>query len=249
METGMEYAQQTIVDFLSGRIDIVEFRRLYDDKPEINDFLQKIIDDIKADPKREVLKYTTKDINGEECQTIQAVPNLVAPDTDLGLRYSSQFDSVRNCLTYQHGMITRNVKTASGAWNFYIEVYSIYYQIDQSIPYDDAKYREAFNFALKVIPDYLSGGDSEIYIQEKIIPIFPQTMKKTERIKAIKAKIKETFKSVKGYPCWAQSSDWPMDAEGKPCTYIGKGKREGDLCRYRFLDEVTREVIVVEQYY
>ena len=29
----MEYAQQTIIDFLSGNLDIVEFRRLYDEKP------------------------------------------------------------------------------------------------------------------------------------------------------------------------------------------------------------------------
>ena len=46
----MEYAQQTIVDFLSGKLDIVEFRRLYDEKPEIDGFLQKIIDDMKKDP-------------------------------------------------------------------------------------------------------------------------------------------------------------------------------------------------------
>ena len=46
----MEYAQQTIVDFLSGKLDIVEFRRLYDKKPEIDGFLQKIIDDMKKDP-------------------------------------------------------------------------------------------------------------------------------------------------------------------------------------------------------
>ena len=38
----MEYAQQTIIDFLSGNLDIVEFRRLYDEKPEIDAFLQKI---------------------------------------------------------------------------------------------------------------------------------------------------------------------------------------------------------------
>ena len=41
----MEYAQQTIIDFLSGNLDIVEFRRLYDEKPEIDAFLQKIIDE------------------------------------------------------------------------------------------------------------------------------------------------------------------------------------------------------------
>ena len=46
----MEYAQQTIVDFLSGKLDIVEFRRLYDEKPEIDGFLQKIIDDMKKAP-------------------------------------------------------------------------------------------------------------------------------------------------------------------------------------------------------
>ena len=40
----MEYAQQVIVDFLKGDLDIVEFRRLYDEKPEIDAFLQKIID-------------------------------------------------------------------------------------------------------------------------------------------------------------------------------------------------------------
>ena len=45
----MEYAQQIIVDFLRGDLGIVEFRRLYDAKPEINAFLQKIIDDMKKD--------------------------------------------------------------------------------------------------------------------------------------------------------------------------------------------------------
>ena len=47
----MEYAQQTIIDFLSGNLDIVEFRRLYDEKPEIDAFLQKIIDDMKVGDK------------------------------------------------------------------------------------------------------------------------------------------------------------------------------------------------------
>lgn len=127
-------------------------------------------------------------------------------------------------------------------------MYSIYYQIDQSIPFC-YKYGEACRFAIEVIPEYLEGGTSEKYIQKHIIPLFPETMKKTERIKAIKAKIKETFKSEKGYPCWPQSSKWPMDKEGKPCTYIGKGKSYGDLRRFRFRDETTGEEIVIEQFY
>ena len=31
-------------------------------------------------------------------------------------------------------------------------------------------------------------------------------------------------------------------------TYLGKGKSEGDLRRWRFRDESTGEIIVVEQY-
>jgi hypothetical protein len=57
------------------------------------------------------------------------------------------------------------------------------------------------------------------------------------------------FKSEKGYPCWPQASEWPMDKEGKPCTYIGKGKNQGDLRRFRFRDETTGEEIVIEQFY
>ena len=46
-----------------------------------------------------------------------------------------------------------------------------------------------------------------------------------------------------------QGSEWPLDKEGKPTTYIGKGKSEGDLRRFRFRDETTGEIIVVEQFY
>ena len=244
----MEYAQQTIVDFLSGNLDIVEFRQLYDEKPEIDAFLQKIIDNMKKDYSRKILYFPLM-IAGVENQYIQAVPYLLDPKTDPGRLYCPpQYESVRQCLTYEFRLETHDVETASGASTFYIEVYSIYYQIDQSVPFC-YKYGDAYRFAIEVIPEYLEGGESEKYIQKHIIPLFPETMKKTERKKAIKAKIKEAFKSEKGYPCWPQASEWPMDKEGKPCTYIGKGKSNSDLRRFRFRDETTGEEIVIEQFY
>ncbi|MBP3397197.1 MAG: hypothetical protein J6L87_08485 [Clostridia bacterium] len=243
----MEYAQQTIIDFLSGNLNIVEFRHLYDEKPEIDAFLQKIIDDMKKDYSRKILCFPFM-IAGVENQYIEAVPYLLDPKTDPGRQYCPpRYESVRQCLTYEYRLFTHDVETACGATTFYNEVYSIYYQIDQSVPFCD-KYGDAYRFAIEVIPEYLEGGASEKYIQKYIIPLFPETMKKTERIKAIKAKIKETFKSEKGYPCWPQSSEWPMDKEGKPCTYIGKGKSQGDLRRFRFRDETTGEEIVIEQF-
>lgn len=48
----MKYAQETIADFLKGGLEIREFRRLYDERPEIDAFLQKIIDDMKKDRRR-----------------------------------------------------------------------------------------------------------------------------------------------------------------------------------------------------
>ena len=242
----MEYAQQTIVDFLSGKLDIVEFRRLYDEKPEIDAFLQNIIDEMKKDSSRKPIPHIIV-INGKEYHSCEVIPYLLAPETDPGLQYCPpKYESVRQMLTYEFRMFTHDVETASGASSFYSEVYEIYHQIDQSVPYF-YKYSDAFVFALDVIPEYLEGGNSEKYIQKHIIPLFPETMKKSERIKAIKAKIKEAFKSEKGYPCWPQASEWPMDREGNPCTYIGKGKSIGDLRRFRFRDEVTGEEIVIEQ--
>ncbi len=244
----MEFVQQTIIDFLSGKLDIVEFRRLYDNEPDIDVFLQKIIDDMKKDYGRKILRFPLM-IGGVEHQCAEAVPYLLSHETDQGLKCCpTRYESVRQCLTYEFRLFTHDVETAHGASLFYTEVYSIYYQIDQSVPYC-YKYDDAYAFALEVIPEYLEGGASERYIQKHIIPLYPETMKKTERKKAIKAKIKEDFKCEKGYPCWPQSSEWPMDKEGKPCTYIGKGKSEGDLRRFRFRDEITGEEIVIEQFY
>ena len=239
--------KQTIIDFLNGTLDIVEFKRLYDEDPAINDFLQEIIDNMKKN--HITPRYYSGIGSGDDVVRFSTVYFLLSPELYRDISGAPPcYTSVRDCLNYEFRMDTHDVETASGALKFYSDVYDIYYQLDQSIEYCN-RYHEAYSFSIDVIPEYLSGGDAEKYIQKHIIPLFPGTMKKTERKRAIKAKIKEVFKSEKGYPCWAQSSEWPMDKEGKPATYVGKGKREGDTIRFRFRDECTGEIIVVEQFY
>ena len=240
--------RQAIASFLEGELDIVTFRKMYDTQPEINEFLQAIIDNMKINNIQPIPYMTI--IDGREYWGVGVTDFLLSPEKDKGVIYGCppRYESVRQCLTYEFRMFTHDVETAYGASEFYDDVYSIYYQIDHSINYC-YRYSQAYSFALDVIPQYLSGGEAERYIQRHIIPLFPETMKKTERKRSIKARIKEEFKSEKGYPCWVQSSEWPMDKEGKPATYIGKGKSEGDLRRYRFRDETTGEIIVVEQWY
>ena len=238
--------QKTIRDFLTDNMDIITFRALYDSDSSIEQFLQGIIDDIR-DGKRPLVKFHIID-GDREYETPGEIPYLLSPEASPGLIYGNhQYDSVHSFLTYERRMCTHDVETAQGALNFYDGIYQIYYQIDQSIPRLD-RYSEAYGFVLDVIPEYLAGGEAEKYISKYIIPLFPDTMKKGERKKAIKAKIREEFKSEKGYPCWAQSSDWPLGKNGHPAIYLGKGKSEGDIRRWRFRDESTGEIIVVEQY-
>lgn len=236
--------KKTIEDFLKGDLDIFRFRALYDADPAINDYLQGVVDDIRQNGKLlKMFRYSP-----ESSETSGGLEWLLAPETAPGLKYGNhEYDSVRNFLTYEWRMCTHDVETAAGALAFYDAVYALYYQVDQSIPLTD-RYDKAYMFALEVIPEYLAGGEAEKYIQKHILPLFPETMKKTERKKAIKAKIKEAFKSEKGYPCWAQSSEWPMGKDGHPATYLGKGKGDKEIWRWRFRDESTGEIILVEQF-
>lgn len=54
--------------------------------------------------------------------------------------------------------------------------------------------------------------------------------------------------SRRKYPRWAQDTDWPFSATGKPLKYIGR-KRDGDLVLYIFMDVDTQEIVTVEEYY
>ena len=231
--------QQTIRKFLSGEMDIVDFRRIYDTDPAIDDFLQGIIDELKADPDRETVPYLYV-LGKREYKITATVDGLRNPGLDPARQ--QLYGSVRALLG------ETDVQTALGATQMYGRVYEIYLQIDPTFPRYN-RYSDEYGFAQDVIPAYLEGGASEHYIQKYIIPLYPATMKKAERKKAVKAAIKEAFKSEKGYPAWPQSSEWPMGADGKPATYIGKGKAEGDLRRFLFRDESTGEIITVEQSY
>ncbi len=237
-----------IRSFLLGKMDIVDFRELYDNDPEINDFLQGVIDGYVSSGKS-LLAIPPEE--GKKAVPRNDVCYFAAPETYPGYYYGNcPHGSVRDYLTQEFKLITTNVRTASGAWKFYTRLYDVFYQYDQTVPFLDRQYEEAFCFALDVIPEYLSGGIAEMYIQEHIIPLFPADMGKTKRKQAIRAKIREEFRSEKGYPAWLQSSEWPLGADGKPTVYIGKKKKHGgELVQFLFRDESNGETIVVEQFY
>lgn len=238
--------ENEIREFLLGNTPIVDFREKYDSDDAINDFLQNIVNNcIETDS----FVPTPRFFRNEIVFHHQYLYCFAKPDLYPGYVYGDDsFVSVRNFLTKEWRMLTHNVKTASGAWKFYDGVFDIFYQYDQTIEYCGQKYEDAYRYMLEVIPQYLSGGAAEMYIQENIIPLFFDTMPKTRRIKETKARIRQEFKSEKGYPAWVQSADWPIGANGKPMTYLKKGKRIGRKHSWIFLDEGTGELLTVEQY-
>ena len=242
-------AKETIASFLRGEMDIITFRRLYDEQPEINDFLQGIVDDAKARgmTKFRMFRYAPF---GEMVESDSGISHLLNPQAYPGVQYgNSPYDSVRKLLTYNFRQVTHDVRSAEGASEFYNELYSLYYQVDPSIPYDD-RYHQAYRFALDVIPEHLMGGESELYIMTHILPQFPDTMKKAARVKAIRAAIKEAFRADKGRPQWLQSGEWPLGKDGTPTVYTGsKSIRGGEGKQYFFQDESDGSIITVEQFY
>lgn len=240
-------AEAEIRDFLLGNTDIVAFRERYDTDEEINNFLQGIVDDRIASGVGFI--PTPRKSDDEITFSHRYLYCFAQPELYPGYVYGDDsFVSVRTFLTKEWRMLTHNVRTAGGAWTFYDGVFDIFYQYDPSLEYLGQKYQQAFCYALEVIPDYLSGGQAEMYIQEHIIPLFPDTIPKTRRIKETKARIRQEFKSEKGYPGWVQSSDWPIGKDGKPMTYVKKGKRVGEKHSWIFRDESTGELTTVEQY-
>ena len=244
------YIDNLIKSFLEGRIDIIPFKEEMDAHDEIYGFFQNIIDQIKQENGSITpFPFPHPARPGELFHSTETIEYLLNPQSHPSLVYGlpPSHESVRQLLNYEYRMFTHNVKTASGASSFFNQVLVIYYQHCQDIV-PTWQYSEAYSFALEVIPQYLSGGQAEVYIQREIIPQFPKTMKKTERKKAIKAKIKEEFKSEKGYPCWVQLSDWPLGSDGKPMTYVKKGKRIESKYSWIFRDESNGTLTVVEQY-
>ena len=236
-------AQETIAAFLRGEMDIISFRKLYDETTEINDFLQGIVDVVRRKNAPTVYHWETRK-DGVKVHCRSLVDDLLGRDMDIYQRFPGMMPrcgNVREALT-EPG----DVRYSSEALKFYGRVYDIYLQNEPQIPYD-RQYEDAFGFALDVVPQYLHAGPSEAYIREKVFPLFPENMKKGARRKAIKAKIKELFQCEKSYPHWQYvQSDWPFGKDGLPAIFISQ-KTAGNITDYLFRDRSDGAEIIVTQ--
>ena len=236
-------AQETIASFLRGEMGIISFRKLYDENPEINDFLQGIVDEVQRRNAPTVYHWETRK-DGVKVHARSVVDDLLLRDKDIYQRFPEiipRYRTVREALSK-----IGDVRCSREALQFYCRVYDIYLQHDPEMPHD-RQYDDAYGFVLDVVPQYLHSGPSEAYIREKVFTLFPENMKKGERKKAIKANIKELFSYEKSYPHWQYvRSDWPFGKDGLPAVFVSQ-KTAGSITDYLFRDRSDGTEIVVTQ--
>lgn len=237
-------AQEIIASFLRGKMDIISFRKLYDTNPEINDFLQGIVDEVRRKNAPTVYHWETRK-DGVKVHSRSIVDDLLRREMDIYQRFPGMMPRCGNVCE----ALTEpgDVRYSGEALRFYSRVHDIYLQYDLQVPYD-RQYEDAHGFVLDVVPQYLYSGPAEAYIREKIFPLFPENMKKGERKKAIKAKIKELFQYEKSYPHWQYvHSDWPFGKDGLPAVFIRQQTRKDSITDFLFRDRSDGTEIVVTQ--
>ena len=126
-------AELEIRRFIKRETSLEEFKRLYEEYPEIDAFLQGIIDDYlqSGKPFHPVIHLCIRTNNMEYFRNSQSMPQDGGrPDP---------FGCTRDYLTEDSWPYTTNLNNARGRLKFYERVYDIYYQHDQTLPMQDCK--------------------------------------------------------------------------------------------------------------
>ena len=233
-------AELEIRKFIKRETTLEEFKQLYEEKPEIDGFLQGIIDDYLQSGKSflPVIHMCIRTKNMEYFRN--------PPSRPQDPEHPDPFRCTRNYLTEDNWPHTTNLGNPFGRWSFYERVYDIYYQHDQTLPMQDDDLSDEFFFAIDMLPNHLDGGTPQEYVITRILPQYPDTMPMSQRKKEIRARLKAEFPTEKGYPSWQQESGWPFGKDGRPAVYLGSRKKQ-NVVTYRFRDQSDGEEITVCQ--
>lgn len=136
-----------------------------------------------------------------------------------------------------------SVSSCSTAYDL---VYDLFHNDFPDIPHSDY-YSNIVMFAIDVVPEVVDSVEAGAVLMN----IIQSTQDdKTGRKKKARDLINEAFHLTesKKRPRWAQNSEWPISATGKPMRFL-KQKTEGEMVRYWFEDVDTLEERIVIDYY
>lgn len=139
------------------------------------------------------------------------------------------------------------IKTAEHRCAFFngVKTY-LYYEGYSYTPTN--KYQKDLDYIIDIQPSYVSIEDDEIL--NKYINEAPEGLKKTEKKKWIKNRIKQDFKYDKSPPRWVQDPEWPI-VDGVPLVFKKQSKMtlEDERVFYTFYHPETKEETIVIQFY
>ncbi len=213
--------QQTVIDYLEGRITPQEFEELLVEQPGIYDWLQSLV------PEGKTFQLVTFS-NGKT--SIKVVP----------------YDIREVIYNFANNISFGSLKPSLG---YYLNVFDIIERLVKEGKPDlefkaSTKVDDMWHLAFDACPECVGGPEVEAVI-EGIVESIPDNLSKTKRIALAKAKIKEAFHLERKRPYWYQSPNWPA-CNGKPMKYVGSKTLNFDMHVLYFVDVETgeeREVI------
>ncbi len=205
--------------FLSGEMNIQDFKKLYNENNEIKTTIDSIIsNDAKESPDYPLWKNVSYEALKENGFSLtKCLEGDGAFNGSLGDDYNL------------HNLLS----------TFYIFYHPDFKPTDL--------YEKRFEFYLEVVGEYYEGPEVRSLLNSIIrenLSITP----KTKRIRETKAMLKMVFHTEDGNrPYWIQGAEWPM-GKNSPMKYL-KRVRLGEKVDYYFEDTDTNDLRVITQYY
>ena len=208
-----------IEQFLSGEMNIDDFKKIYHDNPETRELIDSILtDDAKELPEHPLWERTSYD-------SIKKAGFSISKQAESQGAFDGSLGDDLNL----HGLIA---------------TYYVYYHPGFQ-PTD--LYDKQYEFYLEAVGEYYEGPEVRDLLNS-IIRNNMDISPKTKRIRETRTLLKRLFHvDNNSRPYWIQGAAWPMGEES-PMKYI-KQKKTDDKIDYYFEDVDTKDTRIVTQYY
>lgn len=215
----MRFYMNTIESFLTGEMDISDFKAL-------------ILTDTHL-----------------QLQLRTLIPDDAKSNAECGLWKKFSFSALNqfdfDLLDYLHSMFKFDDSIADNL-NIWSTIRSVYTFYCPEICCT-SKYSDAFDLYLDVVKDRYDGPEVRHIVNRVVLDALHLKTKK-ERIAQAKRQINELFHVANGkYPRWIQGAEWPM-GEYTPMAFISQ-ERRSERINYIFEDVDTKKKITVVQYF
>ena len=111
-------------------------------------------------------------------------------------------------------------------------------------------FKNEYDYIMSLIyksqPSWLEINDEKFWLD--LIDDLPNGISKTKKIQMLKNIITAKFTYEKKPPKWVQAPEWPFNENRNPLHFMSQ-TTYGELVEYLFLDPITKQEVIVKQYF